>query len=274
MRTAICLLCVKPNDIWIEFLAQFTHYKIYLMIDDNSTTYTSPHANITYVQIPDQECIDHGYRWINFIFETEKKQVTSWEKALYYFHNKNHAYEAVWYIEEDVFVYKEKTLMDIDSHYPKSDLLASEQGFHEYNKGDTPVWMWWPKIHIKDYEQPYYSSMVCVSRISRALLNKIDEYAKRHKTLFFLEALFPTLCIKNGLKHDMPPQMKNIISMGPLDKKLPAKNTLVHPFKNSRNHKNIRSRLNQTGGRKRRLKGSSRHARRPKPQPRRRSSST
>jgi hypothetical protein len=241
------------------------------MIDDNSTTSTSAHENITYVQIPDEECIQHGYRWINFIFETEKKQTTSWEKALYYF-QKNDNYDSVWYIEEDVFIYKEKTLMDIDSKYPTSDLLASEEGFHEYKKGDKPVWMWWPKIHIKDYEQPYYSSMVCVSRISRALLVKIDEYAKRHKTLFFLEALFPTLCIKNGLKHDMPPQMKNIISMGPIDKQLPTKNTLVHPFKNSRNHKNIRRRLNQTGGRKR-SKGSSRRARHPKPPPRRRSSS-
>jgi hypothetical protein len=256
------------------------------MIDDNSTTYTSANENITYVQIPDEECIKQGYRWINFIFETEKKQTTSWEKALYYFHNKNHHYDAVWYIEEDVFVYKEKTLVDIDSKYPNSDLLASEQGFHEYNKGDPIKWMWWPKIHIKDYEQPYYSSMVCVSRISRALLAKIDEYARRNNTLFFLEALFPTLCIKNGLKHDMPPQMKNIISMGPIDKGLPAKNTLVHPFKNSKNHKNIRGRLNQTGGRKRRrgltrrpkppprslarklLRDWSPHARRPKPPPR------
>ena len=271
MRTAICLLCVKPNDIWIEFLSNFTHYKIYLMIDDNSTTYTSSHANITYIQIPDKECIEHGYRWINFIFETEKKQVTSWEKALYYFH-KNDTYDSVWYIEEDEFIYKEKTLMDIDFKYPKSDLLASEVNFHEYNKGDPIKWMWWPKIDIKDYESPYYSSMVCVSRISRALLAKIDEYARRHKTLFFLEALFPTLCIKNGLKHDMPPQMKNIISMGPIDKGLPAKNTLVHPCKNSRNHKNIRGRLNQTGGRKR-SKGLSRRARRPKPPSHRRSSS-
>ena len=32
---AICLLGLKPNQIWIEFLNKFKNYDIYIMIDDS-----------------------------------------------------------------------------------------------------------------------------------------------------------------------------------------------------------------------------------------------
>ena len=35
MNNCICLICFKPNEIWLDFLATFIKYDIYLIIDDN-----------------------------------------------------------------------------------------------------------------------------------------------------------------------------------------------------------------------------------------------
>lgn len=38
---AVCLICHKPNDIWLGFLSKFTSYDIYVVVDDNSQQYNS-----------------------------------------------------------------------------------------------------------------------------------------------------------------------------------------------------------------------------------------
>ena len=68
MQTAVCLICVKPDDIWIEFLSKFTHYKVFVVID-SPEIFKSPHESVTYVQIPDEECAAHGFSDMNFLMK-------------------------------------------------------------------------------------------------------------------------------------------------------------------------------------------------------------
>jgi len=92
-NNCICLICYKPNDIWIDFLSKFTKYDIYIIIDDNSIQHDKL-SNINIIQINDNECIKNGFVNMNF---TIKKDVTSWEKAIYYFSTINTRYNNVWF---------------------------------------------------------------------------------------------------------------------------------------------------------------------------------
>jgi len=50
-KTCVCLLCYKPNDIWIDFLSKFTKYDIYIVIDDNSTDYKKQYSTFSNINI-------------------------------------------------------------------------------------------------------------------------------------------------------------------------------------------------------------------------------
>ena len=141
---------------------------------------------------------------MNFITNLE---VTAWEKSVYYFSTINTEYNKVWFFEDDVFFYDEETLLRIDSKYDNSDLLSNSCG--ENVNGDKDFWHW-HRIDI-EFPPPYYCAMVCGIRISSELLSEIRNYANNHLTLFFLEALFPTICKVNNMKYDTPTEFKNII---------------------------------------------------------------
>jgi hypothetical protein len=50
-NTCVCLICYKPNDIWINFLSKFIKFDIYIVIDDNSTDYTGQYSNFSNINI-------------------------------------------------------------------------------------------------------------------------------------------------------------------------------------------------------------------------------
>jgi hypothetical protein len=81
MRTAVCVICFKPHDAWINFLATFTEYDVFVIIDDNSHDYVSSNDKIKFVQVSHEDCMNNGFLGINFLFHNP----TGWEKALYYF---------------------------------------------------------------------------------------------------------------------------------------------------------------------------------------------
>ncbi len=60
--------------------------------------------------------------------------------------------------------------------------------------------------------------------------------AEKHKTLLFLEALFPTVAIKNKLKYANPNEFNNIIYRYNYNKKDININNLYHPVKDLNNH--------------------------------------
>jgi hypothetical protein len=231
-KNCICLICYKPNDIWIDFLSQFIEYDIYIMIDDNSKDYKEQYFkfnNINIIQINDEECINNGFVNMNNIFI---KKLTSWDKSMYYFSTINTIYNNVWFFEDDVFFYNEQTLINIDSKYPKLDLLSNY--YTENITGEKNDWHW-SLIDI-NFKPPYYYAMVCCVRISTNLLSKIKDYANEYNTLFFLEALFPTICKKYNLLYDTPYEFKEIYYRTFFEDKNFNKNNFYHPVKDITKH--------------------------------------
>ena len=233
------LLCYKPNDIWIKFLSTFIKYDIYIFIDDNTIDYKDKYTkynNINIIQIDDNECIINGFTNINF---TLKKTVTSWEKSLYYFSNINTKYNNIWFCEDDVFFYNEETLLSIDLKYNNFDLLSN--CYEENLNGHKNDWDW-DKIDIK-FDPPYYHAMMCCTRMSSKLLNEINNYAHEYYTLFYLEALFPTICKKYNMLYETPIEFNNIIYRKDYTDCDIDKYNLFHPVKDITMHLYYRNML-------------------------------
>ena len=103
-------------------------------IDELNTKYEN-----TYCMNDNSEFIDDdvlrsaGFCKLNLV-DWIKKDITAWEKALYYFCKIEVEHEYVWFIEDDVFFYNEDTLFNIDYKYSNSDLLSNV--YNENKTGD------------------------------------------------------------------------------------------------------------------------------------------
>ena len=237
---SVCLICLNPNDIWFEFLSQFKNYDVYVAIDDNTINYNGcfkHYDKIHVIQIQEFDCMKYGFINMNFLIG---KQISGWEKALYYFSNINTNYKNVWFLEDDVFLYDESTFSNIDSKYLDSDLLSSP--YKEKSKKSKNDWHW-NKIDIK-LPFPYYNAMVCSVRLSSELISAIKNYADTNKTLFFLEALFPTICMHHKLKYDVPTELTTVTWRKLHKPNEINKINIYHPVKNIKNHILFRNLLN------------------------------
>jgi len=239
MPFAVCMNCVKLDNIWINFLNSFTTYDVYVVVDDNSIDYSEKckDTRIKVIQIPNETCKAAGF--FNMTM-TLKREITAWDKAIYYFSTMNTTYDRVWFVEEDVFFHSEQTLLNIDAAHPSADLLTNRYSVNR--TGGRAGWHW-PKVVIQGIPPPYYSCMCCASRISSRLLAKMKEYADTHKTLFFLEVMFPTLCMHNKFEYQTPDTFRNIVwrrnhSQGSMNK-----THLFHPIKNLVTQRLFRSKL-------------------------------
>ena len=233
----ICLVTLRPTVIWCDFLNKFTKYKIFIIVDDNKFElydFKNKYKNINFIQIEDEKCKLAGYIDTNF---TLKKLISGWDKALYYFGVENTNYDFIWFIEDDVFFYDEYTLTQIDDTYVDDDLLSKV--FDENKDGKKNYWHW-HRINIQQYPPPYYCTMVCAVRFSKKMMPSINDYANKHKTLFFLEALFPTIAVKNNLKYNNPMEFKNIHYIPIFEKKDINNNDLYHPVKDVNDHISLR----------------------------------
>jgi hypothetical protein len=226
----VCLICYKPNDIWIDFLSKFTNYDLYILIDDNSKDYKeqySKFSQLTILQINNEESKSKGFIATDF-----KENGEGWSKALYYFSSICKDLKFVWFIEDDVFLNDESALLNIDSQYTDIDLLTSTVSENIQGKKDDWHWSW---IEIK-LPPPYYNAMCCASRMSNSILSKIKEYATKHNTLYFHEALSPTLCHFYKYSYKCPRELVNIIWRRTYEDKDIEENNLYHPVKDIPKH--------------------------------------
>ena len=235
-KTALCVLTRFYNSYWIDFLKAFTEYDTYLVIDDYSVLYDKIVEGVHIVQVDDETCQKHNYykssSWTNL------KDIISWDRALYYFNKVNTSYENVWFMEDDVFIISEKTITNIDRQYPTSDLLTS---FHEINPtGDIyQGWNHWVNV-IHRIGTPWAHSLVCACRLSRRLLDRVDNYLHdRH--LLFIEALFNTLALHHGYLIHNPPEMSTIEYNKPCDYATIHERNIYHPIKKIEDHIAIRA---------------------------------
>ena len=236
MKNAFGLICFQPKEIWCDFLNKFTDYSIFLIIDDNDfdlNNFIKLYKNISFIKIESSKCELNGFIYLNYSQAECGKKIIAWEKALYYFSVENNLYNNVWLLEDDVFFHDETTLLNIDKKFPLDDLLSNSFLENSYEKKDD--WYHWGRFNI-EFPLPHYRGMMCAVRLSKNLINKINEYAKKYNTLFFLEALFPTITIKNNLKFNNPEELKEIHWKSEFEKNNILKANLYHPVKNFDNH--------------------------------------
>lgn len=220
MKKAICILtCEKIDELDLDMLNNFRNYKVHIFYDycdpskskgiKRNTDYNRKEAdfeqlklnypNITFLRNSEEEkqqCMNEGFRNLSLDFS----ECTAWDQSVHYFSKQN--FDRVWILEQDVFFYNETTFESIDLGHPDHDFLAHFHSKSSEIKGQQLKEWFWPAItpKIKNMEEPFYSCMCCVIRLSKTFIQKITDYATEHKHLFMLEAFFPTMAIKHNLK--------------------------------------------------------------------------
>lgn len=233
---ALCLVTFIPNEIYCDFLNSFNKYKIFVIVDNNNFDlhkFKNNYENITFIQIKNLKCKLSGYIDTSF---TLGKLITGWDKALYYFGVEDNNYDFIWFMEDDVFFYNEDTLLNIDNEYIDDDLLSNK--FCKNIDGNKNTWHW-HRINIR-FRPPYYNGMMCAVRFSNKMMQCINKYAKNQNTLFFLEALFPTIAIKNDLKCSNPNELSQIYYRHNFNGEDINKTNIYHPVKDLNNHIDFR----------------------------------
>ena len=196
-KCAFVIVTYKPDTKkeLLDFATTFTHYDVFVIVDDNSHDYAElreTYKTLTFIQVNNEICSNSGMK--NTSTMTLKKDVTGWDKALYWFAFVNTKYDYIWFSEDDVFFYNEQTLVNIDTKYNGADLLCNSS----FDEGKLNEWLW-NRISIS-FSPPYYCGMMCICRMSRKMIESLKDYAVKNNTVFFLEALFPTIAKKYNLE--------------------------------------------------------------------------
>ena len=226
----ICFLTVRPSKLFYDFCKQLKgpKYDIYICIDDNSYSIFNCDNDITIIKINNQDCENAGFK--NTVTYCKNK-ACSRDKALYYFCNNNIDFNYIWFIEEDVFIPNTDTILNIDNKYINSDLLCQSNTIL-YDKANSDNWYHWKRVFNEcELELPYCNSMVCAIRCSKKLLNIIQNYAVKYKTLFFCEVIFNTLAFQNNLEIIIPDELQTIVFRRNWKIDEIKKTHLYHPIK-------------------------------------------
>jgi len=242
MNIAFALLCFKPHKEWLEFITSF-HYDCYVIIDDNSNNYDDlklQYPKINFVQIEDDICLSSGYKNSHSEHFYKKKnterRVSACEKALYYFKDKS--YNHVWFCEDDVFIPSLNNLISVDNQYPDVDMLSN----HLTQNDGTKLDWHWSTIDMKT-PAPWWSCMVCITRLSDKLLQVIDEYVTKWGTLYFSEAMFCTEASHNGLLVKTPEQFKWVTYNNKWSEFNIQRDGFYHPVKSIESHNYLRQQI-------------------------------
>jgi len=243
-RDAISLITRVPNETLLDFYNTIINYDIFIIVDNNDFDLSNlrlKFPKFNFVQINNDECIINGFQ--NILTLYFHKKVTGWDKVIYKMCKERHNYRYIWIVEDDVFIPYEKTLLDIDNNknYESIDLISQTP----YNEGDYSTWLWHFFIHEIKVEKPYYCGMMCAIRVTPKLLEKVDEYAKTHNSLFFLEAFFPTITKYYGLNcGPMIDEIKTIMYQADYEDTDIKTTNLYHPMKDIERHDKLRKLLN------------------------------
>lgn len=198
--------------------------------------------NFKIYSYPDEICNETGYINSNISNNIThiKKTPIAWDKMLYHICEKED-YDFVWIFEDDVFIPSVKTIENLQVKYSAFDLITPN---NFQKKDDLLDWHW---KHIFDKtEPPFYFSMVCACGFSRNMINIIRQYVKNNRQLFFIEAMFNTLAMNNGLKVTDAFEFKSVVWLGEwnLDEFLLLPNNVFHPKKNIEDYQYLRLMIN------------------------------
>ena len=211
MVNALCVVMIRPTHEIATFYNGFAKYDIVFVLDDiefDCSEFRDKYKNIEFVQIPDEVCAIHGYKGSSYMPTSclQFNEIIAWDRAIYYFCCVQYQYADVWFLEDDVFIYGEETIENIDCKYIEHDLLCRDMT-PEPRPGE---WEWfWPCVSIP-FQGPYFRSMICAVRMSNTMLQRLSEYIGTYRKMTFIEALFPSLAFHYQLKIDTPCEFEKI----------------------------------------------------------------
>lgn len=206
---AVCLVSKTPDNIWIHFLNTFKLYDTFIIINDNDYIIDDKFKNlkVKIIKIDNKECYAAGFNnGMKTVIMERFPEITSWEKALYYFTTINLNYKKIWFIEDDCFFMNENILKNIDKKYVVEDLLT-KSNFHT-NEINPQGWHW--ESINKLIPPPRCISLIQCCRLSKNLLDKIKNYANSNKRLIFVEAMFNTFAFQHKLKTACPKELSKL----------------------------------------------------------------
>ena len=204
----ICFLTVKPSELFYDFCKKLKNDKtdIYICIDNNNycmSNYNSADG-IKIIQLDNKICELAGFKSCVL---TLRNRACSRDKALYYFCKNNINYNHLWLIEEDVFIPNIYTIENINNKYLTGDLLTRSNDIIYQRQTN---WHWGKINNTININPPYSSSMICACRVSKKMMNCINDYATKYGTLFLDEALFNTLAVQSNLNIITPIELSTI----------------------------------------------------------------
>ena len=245
MKRAICLITIRPSQIWMDFLKNFKNYDIYVVVDDLTKDYSEfeeQYPKLHLIKVSDEECRKNGYLHSSYMPRSSLifNEIIAWDRALCYFTNVNKTHDQVWFFEDDVFFHHEQTLLDIDSKYQVSDILCRDK-----NAQPKPgEWDWfWPAIRIH-FQEPHFHSPICAVRLSNVFLEKLDEYIRLTNKLAFIEALLPSIAHYYGLTYVLADELNQIHWRKEWSTSDMSRTQIFHPMKNMEQQKEMRDFLN------------------------------
>ena len=254
----ISILCKTPDEIHLEFWKHFLskykdRYSIFFICDDNEFIIPpflqDEYKDINIIQILDKECSDLSYK--KSCYATIKnKEVTSWDKCLYYFNHINLDYNYLWILEDDVFVPTIDVIPNIDIKY-YDDLLSPQ--FVINTDGTSSRESRWKNLHVNimknfNVSLPWARSMACAIRLSNSFLKIVDQDIQDRKEVLFIECIFSTIALHKNIKQASPSELafihwkaKNIGAWSAHD--INMKN-LYHPVKYAPSQAIYREKIN------------------------------
>ena len=209
----LSLVCREPNDIWIDFLNTFHSYKVFIVINNNDYVIPEKYLlenKITFVKIDDETCYNSGFNHANRCASLSYfPEITAWDKALYYFSHINSHYDNIWFIEDDCFFIHENTIKNIDNKYINQDLLT-KNNYINYEESPTG-WHWESVTDL--ILPPRACSVIQACRLSKKLIEKINNYASINKRLIMIEVMFNTLAFQNNFLIECPLELSKLECM-------------------------------------------------------------
>ena len=144
MKNIICFLTVKPSEIFYNYCETLVepNTDVYMCIDDNkyiikNIDYKNKGENkVKIIKKDNKICKSDGY-WGTVLWFMHR--ACSRDKALNYFCNNNIDYKYIWFIEQDVFIPHPRSIDNLNTKYPDSDLLSTSNKI--YNR-KPHGWHW------------------------------------------------------------------------------------------------------------------------------------
>lgn len=239
-KNAVCLLCRNiPDPIWLNLLndSDKDAYDYYVVMDTDVSgeipTLKTKYPNIEFIWIPDDECKKYNYTNSDYVF----KPIVATDRAYYYFARKNTIHNHIWFIEDDVWFRKIDDLTKIDTENSLADLIVPNST--DYVSGDK--WEHWGQIEGR-MDSPWSHWIICACRISRSLLNKMDELTQTQGRLIYKEIMFHTLAKQHNMQIAIPEQLQYITWNDNVSNMEHKDGHLYHPIKNMNMHETLRSR--------------------------------